>query len=491
MGKNIKIGIIQNFSICGDFSKNLRAIVQGYRQCLDQGADLVISSAYSLCGAEVGDLASRDSFLEQTQRALSVLSKEINCAPLILAAYSTQLNAEEICILSREGNIELEDNLCSLKPYLLHNGVVAELYEAALLHHQQYRYSIEIGDEESISELELDFTIRLSTQTWYCDRPAIEAESHSWEAEMNHCALISVAPVGMAEDSLYMGGSALYNSQGELLSRLGYFCEENRVVDLAASPLVGEVEENQKMELLHQALVLAIRQSVEQRYYKGVCLAMDHPYAPLLLLLAVQALGASRVHALCFAGADAHAEALGVRCHHLTLQGLARDLHERCELGENQLESTAQRLQACCAVSIAESTHCLLLSPLNRQQLILGEYTDFAQTTAHLLPLGSLYEMELYELIKQLMVEHHSYFVQTPLPTRPELGRIIHLTQDQNRSSGELLRESAGGFLENDVRYVQRRSASSALKHAPLPRIIQTQASENRHDYPRVSRLQD
>ena len=64
-----KIGIIQNAPLPGDFSNNLRAIVQGYRECLDHGADIVVAPAAALCGLEPQSLATRSSFLAQTQAA--------------------------------------------------------------------------------------------------------------------------------------------------------------------------------------------------------------------------------------------------------------------------------------------------------------------------------------------------------------------------------------------------------------------------------------
>mgnify|MGYP003290563751 FL=1 len=49
MNTNIsKIGLIQTAPLPGDFSNNLRAIVQGYRECLDHGAEVVIAPAASL-----------------------------------------------------------------------------------------------------------------------------------------------------------------------------------------------------------------------------------------------------------------------------------------------------------------------------------------------------------------------------------------------------------------------------------------------------------
>ena len=65
-----KIGLIQTSPLPGDFSNNLRAIVQGYRECLNHGAELVIAPAAALCGLEPGALSIRRSFISQTRAAL-------------------------------------------------------------------------------------------------------------------------------------------------------------------------------------------------------------------------------------------------------------------------------------------------------------------------------------------------------------------------------------------------------------------------------------
>ena len=91
-----RIGIIQNAPLPGDFSNNLRALVQGYRDCIDHGAELVIAPADALCGLDPQDLAERPSFEEQTQRALDALSAELGAAPLILGAYMRFIADDEL-----------------------------------------------------------------------------------------------------------------------------------------------------------------------------------------------------------------------------------------------------------------------------------------------------------------------------------------------------------------------------------------------------------
>ena len=88
MAKNIKIGIIQNAPLTADFSNNLRQIVQGYRECLDHGAELIVASAYALSGANPADLARRESFQRQLRAALDCLSQELGSVPLLLGAYT-------------------------------------------------------------------------------------------------------------------------------------------------------------------------------------------------------------------------------------------------------------------------------------------------------------------------------------------------------------------------------------------------------------------
>ena len=64
-----KIGIIQSRSLPGAFPDNLRQIVQGYRECLDHGADIVIAPLTALSGPATDDLKRRRSFLRQMEEA--------------------------------------------------------------------------------------------------------------------------------------------------------------------------------------------------------------------------------------------------------------------------------------------------------------------------------------------------------------------------------------------------------------------------------------
>ncbi len=492
MKKYVKIGVVQNFSICGDFSRNLRTIVQGYRDCIDQGADVVVASAYSLAGAQAKDLCQRESYLHQSKLALTALAQEINCAPLVLASYSKELTAgehEELSALYGDGNYEMQLD-SRLTPFLLTDGVVVQLQEAEVISLMGMSFSIEIGDEESVLDLpDLDFSLRLTTQSWHTRAVSSADASRRWEAQMNRAPLVSVNAVGLAEGCLYAGGSAVYGAAGELLGRLDYFREDSRVIALDAPALPAELPT--EPELLHQALVMSIQKSVEQGGYKGVCLAMDHLYAPLLLLLASEAVGVSRVQAICYGAQDVHAASLGVDYQLLDVDVLAEQLRGQAHLADVQARAMQQRLRACITMGVAESRHSLLLSALHRQQIILGDFILFGQSCAHLLPLGSLDESEICRLIEWLAGFYPEYFTDRYRVRCPELESILHETYDVNQGFSQLMHEHPDRYLEGDVRYVQRRCAAAAVKHASLPLKISTQPEAQQHDYPCAHRLLD
>ncbi len=491
MSKNKKIGVIQNFSIAGDFSKNLRSLVQGYRSCIDQGADLVIASAYALCGIEPQDLMRRESFLEQTENALMALSQEINCAPLILAAYSNEGEREEIELLAMldDGLIEYseESRLCL---FLLDNGNITQLEEAELIEYAGLSFCVELGNEESIPDLEeLDFSLRLGTQAWYAGSCKKEHESRSWEAEMSHTPLICVNPVGAAEGYVYAGASGAYDSRGRLMTRLALFDEDAQVFSLTRQG--GDDPLPSEEELLRKALVLCIKKTAELGGFRGACIAMDQTYAPLLLLLSVEALGRDQVQGISFRGENAFLNQLGIKCHQIELGDIPYQLGERADLDEQQLLNLNLRVQASLSTALAEKHHLLLLSSLNRQELILGSFTLYAQSCASLLPLGSLYEIDLYLLSQHLSDDYPGYFTELPLPAHPELGRIIHETIDRNQSSSSLLHKHADQLQEKDVRYVQRRSIASAQKRSQLPHIVHTECISEVYSYPVYHKLND
>ena len=84
MQHGLRIGIAQINGTVGDFPGNAKKILHGYRACMDQGADLVITPEMSLVGYPPRDLVHKSQFVPKCLQALDYLSEEIKHVPLLV-----------------------------------------------------------------------------------------------------------------------------------------------------------------------------------------------------------------------------------------------------------------------------------------------------------------------------------------------------------------------------------------------------------------------
>ncbi|MFI3243868.1 MAG: hypothetical protein R3Y56_06410 [Akkermansia sp.] len=493
MTNDIKIGIIQNAPLSADFSANLRAIVQAYRDCIDRGANLVIAPAYALTGPELLDLSQRPSFQQQNQLALETLAKEIAHAPLIVASYSTGISADDEenifgLLDSSEFIIEAPQVLC---PFLLEDGAVTQLEEGEVCDILGLNVYVEVGDIESMTDInELDLFVRLSTDSWYAGASNDIEESRRWEAQINNCPLLNIHSVGYAEGNVYAGGSCFYDREGTPVHRLPFFESAQAVIALSASGRARALPEQEA--LLRSALSCCLRDYTRNMGYVGIAINIDLPNSGLLALLGAEALGAQHVHAYSFEqGENLTAKALGIKLTRLENPMGETFLASVPSMQQDTLPSLEARLKAALLSSLAEQDGLALISPLNRHQLLMGEFSLYGESCAKLLPFGGLYEMDLYLLSKHISDERPDCLGALAEPSRPQIDKILHRMQDNNCSAHYIIHESEGELSEQDVRLVQRRVLTSAEKRAQLPPILMLEAKGEQLRLPICHRLND
>lgn len=489
-----KIGIIQNAPLPGDFSVNLRSIVQGYRECLDHGADIVIASAASLCGVEPHNLVTRRSYIQQTRAALDTLSQELGQAPLILAAYTLTISDDELYV----GMAGEDDEVCdpwmqrersiNLVPYLLEKDSVTELENSGKVMINNQSFYTDTSDDEILPEEEYDFIVRMPCTPWYAGAARADEETRSWEASMAGSTIICCRPVGSVGGNIYGGGSSIYSSTGETLLRLPYFEAAAKVVDLTLPPQARKLPKEE--ELISSALERGIRDNVRHNGFTGVCVPLDHENSALLATLCIEALGITNVCGISFSPDNKLAEHLGITCFKPDLAGLQTAADSA--LGEEGSAALRQRLQTAIAMTHAESRGIMLCSPLSRRQIMLGEFCLYGEIAGHLAPLGNLYDVDLYLLSLYLREKYDHVFGSLTEPPHGTTNRIIHELADRNTPPSELLHaENNYLFKENDVRLIQRKILAAALKRTQLPIILHVDAPDEQLSFPVTHRLND
>lgn len=493
-----KIGLIQNAPLPGDFSANLRAIVQGYRDCLDHGAELVIAPAAALCGIDPRSLVNRRSFLRQLNAAMCTLSRELGSAPLLLGGYGKVIDdselAEDEWLLEGAENDYFDDSLDPEPdvvpvPFLLEHDSVTELEDAEVTTVDDTDIYVLIGDEEVLPESsDFDILVHLSAEPWYAGAADKVHDRCSWEAQTNVCTVVHCAAVGMYGNRIYGGGSALYNSEGKPLMRLPFFETAAKVGNTAGKTLAPALPE--AAEMLRMAVERGIRDTVRNNGYGGACIPADHPNSTLLTALAVSALGSGNVCCVTFEGNKAAAETLHADCicheSDSVQQAAAALLHL-----ESPTPALTQRLRASMTMTEAEARGLMLLSPLDRRDIMTGQFTLYGDTCGYLAPLSNLYEMDIYMLCKHFSEQQPDLFGSLTEPTHPERDRIIHELADRNVGASDLLKHNSLLFKENDVRLIQRQIIASELKRAQMPIVLHVDAPAEQLRFPISHRLND
>lgn len=481
----MKVGIIQNSPRTADLSNNLRHIVQGYRACLDHGAELVVASAHALCGPGLYDLAARDSFRKQMQLALGTLSRELGTAPLILGAYSTR----------EEGDFAWEEEDAAdfrptLTPYLLENDVVDELSNGELLEWDDKRLFITTQDAPVQPGLDsFDLIVHLGSEPWYAALLQQEEITRQNEALNNEATVVHSACVSTVESFVYGGGSGIYSPTGKTLLRLPWFDAESRVADTAPPYREATTAQETESATLARMLQQGIRDTVRQYGYGGVCLSMDAPHSTLLAALAIDALGSANVEGVSFGDGEATARQLGISCRKLDIAPLLQQANDL--LGNEEQDALNARMQATLLSTHSDSRGLLLLCPLSRREIMLGDFTLYGESCGMLAPLGNLYDMDLHMLQQEYRERYSHIFGTLAEPESPQKDIILHALADCNVSAGRFIRENNFGLEENEVHQIQRKVIASALKRSQLPFTLQVSAPDEQLRIPSAHRLND
>lgn len=494
MAKHIKIGIIQNAPLTADFSNNLRQIVQGYRECLDHGADLIVASTYALSGANPADLAKRESFQKQLRAALDCLSQELGSTPLLLGAYTDiplfmpeEMDEDELLAQVDEFIIQMPER-CRMVPFLLENNCVEELFDAEVLDLGDYSIYVDTHDNEVyIEDAQADVIVHLSHAAWHAGKAEEDATKHCREADENGAIVVSVSSVGFADGDVYGGGSSVYAPGRKALARLPFFESATKVVNTASKATAKALPLEQ--ELLCRAIQRGIADTVKNNGYIGVCLSMDLPQSALLAALCAEVLGAKNVHAFTYRHNTADAHTLGIPCTEVNAAEQVQKAAEAIGLPANTaLES---RIHAAMLTTYADAHGLLPITAITRRDLMTGNFTPFGDAGAYLAPLGNLYEMDTHLMRCYIKEKNPALFGTPEEPGNPEVDRIIHELADRNLSASALLFERVCPFTETEVRKIQRSIISSAFKRTITPMVIHTDRPEEQLNLPSHHRLND
>lgn len=507
----MKIGIAQINAVVGDFPGNAKRILAAYRECLEKGADLVVTPEMSLVGYPPRDLVFKSQFVPKCLQALDYLADETKAVPLLV------------------GYVDFHTGEVG-KPYRnavawLESGKIRERFFKTLLPtydvFDERRYfepgevctpfewkGKRIGvticediwtedylqrpyyDRDPVAELcakGIDVIVNLSASPFHLGKPACRRQMLSDVAKEARVPVVYCNSMGGNDQLVFDGHSVAVDATGEVIAQLSGFTEECRVVDVAAG---GEAETllTSDAEQLYSALVLGLRDYAKKCGFSSVCLGLSGGIdSALTAVIAADALGAENVHGLTMPSpysssgsvSDSFdlAKNLGIRCDEISISAAFESVKKTmAPLFEGKKEDVTEenmqaRLRGLLLMALSNKDNHLLLTTGNKSELAVGYCTIYGDMCGGLAVISDLPKTKVFEVARWVNRDQERIpwnTIEKPpsaelrpdqkdqdtLPEYDVLDQILELYVEQHLGAEEIVEK---GFDETMVRWIQRR----------------------------------
>ena len=509
----MKIGLAQINPLVGDFPGNAKRILAAYRECLDAGAEIVLTPELSLAGYPPRDLVFKSQFVPKCLQALDYLAGESREVPLLVGyvdhhhptrpgkpfrnavawlergevrhrVWKTLLPTYDV--FDERRYFEPGD---TCKP-ILWNGcrigltVCEDIWTEDYLQRPFY-------DRDPVDELAakgIDLLFNLSSSPFHLGKPALRRAMIGGIAYRVKVPVVYCNAVGANDQLVFDGHSLVAGANGRISTQLPGFTTACRVVDpfpvVAEDVPLDDCEPSQ----LYQALVLGVRDYVTKCGFSSVCLGLSGGIdSALTAVIAADALGPDHVRGLTMPSAYSSrgsvddsfelAKNLGIRCDEVSIGDAFTAVKATLQpvfagKPEDVTEENMQaRIRGLLLMALSNKENHLLLTTGNKSELAVGYCTIYGDMCGGLAVISDLPKTRVYEVARWINREREiipwntidkppsaelrpDQKDQDTLPSYDILDGILELYVEEQLSPEEII---ARGFEESTVRWVQRR----------------------------------
>jgi NAD+ synthase (glutamine-hydrolysing) len=289
--------------------------------------------------------------------------------------------------------------------------------------------------------------------------------------------VVYVNMLGGQDELVFDGNSFVMNGSGEIVMRAPPFEEGlyevvfERVDGVAQPRAAALAPELADTESVYRALVMGVRDYVGKHGFPGVAMGLSGGIdSALTLAIAVDALGASRVHAVMMPSpytsqislddARAQAELLGVKYSVLPIGEMMKAAEATLagEFAGHQPDTTEENIQSRCRMvllmGISNKTGKMLLTTGNKSEMAVGYATLYGDMAGGFAPIKDCSKLLVYRL-----AEYRNSVGGQAAPVIPrrviERAPSAELRPDQKDSDSlppyEVLDPILAAFIEDDL----------------------------------------
>ncbi len=525
----MKIALAQiNYHI-GNFEKNTASIIQTIRDAKKSDCDLVVFAELAVCGYPPRDFLEFTDFIDKCLVSVSQIAEE--CIDIAAIVGLPSINPDE------------RGKSLFNSAAFLNNGKVQSLHHKSLLPNydifDEYRYFEpnkkseiinykgckialticedlwNIGEEQlypyspmdDLITQHPDLMINIAASPFNYQQAQMRKAILAKNVEKYKIPLLYVNHVGAQTELIFDGGSLAINANGNIFSEMNYFEKDFKIIHLSDlkqnSPDLTLENQTNKIELIHNALVLGIRDYFEKLGFSKVILGLSGGIdSAVTLVLASKALGSENVKAILLPShfSSQHsvddavklAENLNIpyeiipideayKSYETTLSPYFKDL--AFDVTEENLQA---RIRAVILMAFSNKFGYVLLNTSNKSEAAVGYGTLYGDMCGGLSVLGDLYKTEVYELAHFInksseIIPNNSINKPPSAELRPNqkdsdslpdydiLDQILYQYIEQRKSPRELILQ---GFDETTVKKILKLVNTNEYKRHQTPPIL-------------------
>jgi NAD+ synthase (glutamine-hydrolysing) len=434
MPSTLRIALAQLNLFVGDVAGNTQRVIDAAAEARDRlRADLVLFPELTLCGYPPEDLLFHNGMRKQVAAALERVRQETRGVGVLIGY--PEYTADCIynaAALVRDGAV-------------VANYRKQELPNYAVFDEKRY---FEHGQDSAIVELNgIRVGLLICEDVWE-PGPAIAAQRAGAQAlvvingspyslgyqerreeivrdrvRATRLPVVYVNLLGGQDELVFDGGSFVMDASGEVVQRVAPFVEglfeaQIDVVENRVEPRPGHIEPPSSEEAsVYGALVMGVRDYVTKHRFPGVVLGLSGGIdSALTVALAVDALGADRVHAVMMPSrytsqmsiddAAEQARTLGVRHDVISIEGMFAAALESLKgvFAGREPDATEENIQARCRglllMAISNKTGKMVLTTGNKSEMAVGYATLYGDMAGGFAPIKDCNKLLVYRLAR-------------------------------------------------------------------------------------------
>ncbi|MFA8299218.1 MAG: NAD+ synthase [Hyphomicrobiales bacterium] len=463
----MKIALAQlNYHI-GNFENNILKAHQAIEKAKEQNADLIVFAELAVSGYPPRDFLEFNHFIEKCNDAVEDIA--LKCEGIAAIVGAPVINWEgkgkplyNSAVFCENGTIKTIRNKTLLPNYDIFDeyryfepnhqfdciefkGKKIALTVCEDLWNLDHNPLYKLNPMDELIQQKPDLMINIAASPFHFEQARIRKDVLTRNAKKYKLPLFYVNHVGAQTELLFDGGSLAINDKGGIVHEMKYFDEDIKVFDLddvnaskteAINHIApAQVIKEEKIELIHDAIVMGIRNYFNKLGFKKAILGLSGGIdSAVTAVLAARALGGENVYCVLMPSqystehsvSEAVELAENLKCKHDIIP-IEDAYHSMEETLSKQFEGTEfglteenlqARLRGVILMGLSNKFGHILLNTSNKSEAAVGYGTLYGDMNGGLSVIGDVYKSDVFRLAhyinKDKEVIPHNTIVKPP-----------------------------------------------------------------------------